>query len=140
MIELPQLTEWDEMVDEYRTMGLYPTGHMMAKLRLLLGDEVFTSEEVPLVSEGTRVTVAGLVIRRQRPKGKMVFMTLEDEFGLIPCMVFPNVYVHYRQALSSPLIAARGTISRREGTLNVVITGAQILCPFGVAPKSKDWG
>jgi len=140
MVKLPQLSEWDKMISEYRTMGLYPTAHMMAKLRPRLGSQVLTSEEVSLMPEGKEVTVAGLVIRRQRPKGKMVFMTLEDEHGLIPCMVFPNVYTRYRHALSSPLVVAYGTISRQEGTLNMVITSAEGLKDIQVAPKSKDWG
>jgi error-prone DNA polymerase len=140
MVALPQPSEWDRMMGEYRTMGLYPEGHMMAELRAFLDEEVLTSEDVLLMEEGADVTVAGLVIRRQRPLSKAVFITLEDEFGQIPCMVFPKVYARYRSELGAPLILARGTISRREGTLNVMITSAQILRSVEAAPKSKDWG
>ncbi|MEC9439721.1 MAG: error-prone DNA polymerase, partial [Myxococcota bacterium] len=49
-------------------------------------------------AKGTRVTVAGLVIRRQRPQTArgVLFITLEDEFGLLDVIVEPDVYEAHR--------------------------------------------
>ena len=100
MADLPVLGDWESMAGEYASLGLYPKGHLMAKLRPSLGKHVLTSAQVNELADSTRVTVAGLIIRRQRPLSKAVFITLEDEFGHIPMMVWPKIYARYRLVLS----------------------------------------
>ena len=90
MADLPAQSPWETMAGEYRTMGLYPRGHLMAMLRDHLPPGVSTSQEVLQLRDGAEVTVAGLVIRRQRPLAKAVFVTLEDEFGHTPLVVWPR--------------------------------------------------
>ena len=90
MAPLSKAGAFDEMVREYRTMGLHPASHVMAYVRESLGEKVLTSDEVPFVPDGETITVAGLVIRRQRPLAKAVFITLEDEYGHIPLVVWPK--------------------------------------------------
>ena len=140
MAELPPLSNWESMAGEYQTMGLYPQGHLMARLRPTLGPDVLPSDEVPYLEEGTEVTVAGLVIRRQRPLAKAVFMTLEDEFGHSPVVVWPKVYERYRHVLREPVLKVRGTVSRREGTLNIVLSHAEPILALESTPKAKNWG
>jgi error-prone DNA polymerase len=69
------------------------------------------------MGDGAEVTTAGMVIRRQRPHGKVVFITLEDEFGLIPLMVFPQVYERHAHQFKSPFLVVKGKLSRREGLI-----------------------
>ena len=139
MARLPGLTDWEEMAGEYRTMGIYPEGHLMAKLRPHLGPEVVPSDEVPHLEDGREVTVIGLVIRRQRPLAKAVFLTLEDEFGHTPIVVWPKTYERYRLVLLEPLLKVRGTVSRREGTMNIVLTHAEELHGPRDLPDSRSW-
>ena len=139
MAELPGFTEWEEMVGEYRTMGLYPGGHLMAKLRPGLDPSIVPSDEVPHLRDGEEVTVAGLVIRRQRPLAKAVFLTLEDEFGHTPVVVWPKTYERYRLVLREPLVKVRGTVSRREGTMNIVLTHAEVLEGPRHTPEARSW-
>lgn len=139
MARLPGLTDWEEMAGEYRTMGLYPAGHLMAKLRPHLGPEVVPSDEVPHMEDGREVTVAGLVIRRQRPLAKAVFLTLEDEFGHTPVVVWPKTYERYRLVLREPLLKVRGTVSHREGTMNIVLTHAEELQGPRDLPDARSW-
>ena len=50
---------------------------------------------------GARVTVAGLVILRQRPgtaKG-VIFLTLEDETGVVNIVVWRKLYEAFRRAV-----------------------------------------
>ncbi len=82
---------------------------------------------------------AGLVIRRQRPRGKVVFITLEDEFGHIPLMVFPQVYERQEHKFKSPFLIVKGMLSRREGTHNVVVNQVRPFNALGKIPQSKDW-
>jgi error-prone DNA polymerase len=139
MARLPGFTDWEEMAGEYRTMGIYPEGHLIAKLRPHLGPEVVPSDEVPHLRDGREVTVIGLVIRRQRPLAKAVFLTLEDEFGHTPIVVWPKTYERYRLVLREPLLKVRGTVSRREGTLNIVLTHAEELHGPRDLPDSRSW-
>ena len=139
MARLPGLTDWEEMAGEYRTMGIYPEGHLMAKLRPHLGQEVVPSDEVLHLEDGREVTVIGLVIRRQRPLAKAVFLTLEDEFGHTPIVVWPKTYERYRLVLREPLLKVRGKVSRREGTLNIVLTHAEELHDPRDLPDSRSW-
>ncbi|MDA0988757.1 MAG: DNA polymerase III subunit alpha [Chloroflexi bacterium] len=138
-VDLNPLSPWERMEEEYQTMGLHPTGHVMAYLREQLGPDVITSTEVAGLEHGTKVSVAGLVIRRQRPLGKAVFITLEDEYGHTPLVLWPKTYERYRQVFREPLVIASGTVSRREGTMNVLVTGARKMPAFEMAPRSKDW-
>ena len=139
MVALDQLTPWERMEGEYRTMGLHPSGHIMAYIRDQLGEAIATSQDVVAMEEGAQVTVAGLIIRRQRPLGKAVFITLEDEFGHTPLVIWPAVYERYHHILREPLVQARGTVSRRDGTMNIVLSWARSLAGLPVAPKAKSW-
>ena len=136
--ELPRLSGWETMAGEYHTLGLYPEGHLMAMLRPRLGPEVLPSHDVPGLEDGEEVTVAGLVIRRQRPLSKAVFITLEDEFGHVPIAVWPRAYERYRLVLREPVLQVTGVVSRREGTMNVVLQRAQSIPWSHDTPKAKD--
>ena len=76
------MSEWDSMEAEYAVMGLHPASHVMAHLRKQLGKGVITSTELAGMEDGTRVTVAGWIIRRQRPSGNAVYVT-HSPFELI---------------------------------------------------------
>ena len=137
--ELASLTGWEQMQGEYRSMGVHPGSHVMAYLRASLPEKVLTSQDIEGLQDGEEVLVAGLIIRRQRPLAKAVFLTLEDEHGHIPCVVWPTTYAHLRQVLKEPIILAKGSASRRDGTLNIVVTAARALHQELVVPRSKDW-
>ena len=122
---LDSLTSWEHMQGEYRALGMHPQSHVMAYLRSCLPEETITSQDVEGLEDGQEATVAGLIVRRQRPLAKAVFLTLEDEYGHIPCVVWPKVYGKLRRVLKEPLILAKGTASRREGTMNIVLTQAR---------------
>ena len=79
---LPELTECEQVTEDYRTLGLSLRAHPLSFYRHYLGSlKVSTSEELEFVDNNRHVRVAGLVILRQRPstaKG-ITFVTLEDE-------------------------------------------------------------
>ncbi len=143
MAELPAETEWERMAGEYRTMGVYPHGHVMRYLRRRLGEGVVPSFLLERFPDGHPVRVAGLVVRRQHPDSAhgVSFFTLEDEYGHIPLIVWNAVYAEHRRVLREPFLVVEGTLSRRDETINVVVTRAETLPALadGVAPRSKDW-
>ena len=130
----------ERMLDEYSLLGLCPDGQVMELARPLLGPDVLNSDTVQGCRDGDLVRVAGRVVRRQRPLAKAVFLTLEDEWGLIPIAVCEGRWERLKHALRRPLVAIEGTVSRRDSTLNVMAERAWPLSlPFDVHRRRQDW-
>ncbi|WP_267140314.1 OB-fold nucleic acid binding domain-containing protein [Anianabacter salinae] len=72
---------------------------------------------------GARVTVAGLVLVRQRPgtaKG-VIFITLEDETGVSNVIVWRHVYERFRRAvIAGRLLRVTGKLQREAGVTHIV--------------------
>lgn len=108
--------EGEEVVDDYRATGLTLGRHPMAILRPSL-DRLGLSDTRQLGSlrPGTRIRLPGIVLMRQRPgtsKG-VVFLTVEDEFGVGNLVVFAAIAERDRQALlSARLLLAEGKVER----------------------------
>ncbi len=138
MVDLMAPDDWEKMQEEYNVLSLFPAGHIMEKLRPRFPANVRCSKDIEHPGNGAEVTAAGLVIRRQRPSGKVVFITLEDEFGHIPLMVFPQVYDSHELKFKSPFLVVKGTLSRHEGTHNVVVNAVRPFNALEKMPQSKD--
>jgi error-prone DNA polymerase len=140
MVALPHESDWDRMIGEYSATGVHPKGHLMMKIRPHLPTEVIRSDEVRNYANGNRISVAGLVIRRQKPNGKTVFVTLEDEFGHSPLIIWPTVYQRLKLIIKESLLLATGTVSRREGTMNIVVETITPIPESIPEFHSRDWG
>ena len=72
---------------------------------------------------GARVTVAGLVLCRQRPgtaRG-VIFLTLEDETGPCNVVVWAKVCEQFRRAvIAGRLLRVTGRVQRQSGVVHVV--------------------
>ena len=64
-----------------------------------------------------------------------MFLTLEDEFGLIPVAVWDQRWPRLRQ----PLAVVEGEVSRRDGTLNLVAMRAWLLGGLDGVAGRPDW-
>ena len=72
---------------------------------------------------GRRVTVAGLVILRQRPgtASGVIFMTLEDEDGHINLVIFSHVWERYQNLIrDSLMLIAEGEVQRTGRVVNLI--------------------
>ncbi|TMK97234.1 MAG: error-prone DNA polymerase, partial [Actinobacteria bacterium] len=131
---LERLNGWESMIADYATTGLTSGPHALALLRdRLRGEGMVTSDGLATLRHGNRVTVAGIVVARQRPgtaKG-IVFMLLEDEAGTINLVVPAEVYERHRSVVrSEPLIVAEGKLERHPaggGQINVLVTSMRAL-------------
>ena len=130
----------ERMLDEYEMLGLCPDGQVMELIRPHLGREVLPADRLRDYGDGDIVRVAGRVVRRQRPLAKAVFMTLEDETGLIPLAVWPAEWERLKGALGHRLVMVEGEISRRDNTLNIAVHGAWPLgWPSSSLPEPRSW-
>ena len=82
---------------------------------------------------GARVTVAGLVLVRQRPgtaKG-VIFVTLEDETGTANVVVWAQTYERFRRAvIAGRLLRVTGRLQREAGVVHVVAELIEDLSPL----------
>jgi DNA-directed RNA polymerase len=73
--------------------------------------------------ENARVTVAGLVILRQRPgtaKG-VIFITLEDETGVVNIIVWRHIYERFRRAvISGRMLRVTGRLQRAHSVTHIL--------------------
>jgi error-prone DNA polymerase len=131
--ELPEPTEWEQMLASYRQTSLSVGTHPMELLRPHLPASVLSSHDLYQAPDRARVAVAGMAVARQRPataKG-VVFMLLEDEFGQVNLIVPPQVYERHRAIVrGEPLILAHGTFERVERNQNVVVRKLETLAPI----------
>ncbi|MEC8944991.1 MAG: DNA polymerase III subunit alpha [Chloroflexota bacterium] len=110
------------IVNELKSLGFSPTGHMMKEVRKVIPSEVKTSEDLRGMKNGEKLTTAGFVVRRQHPRSaKSFFFTLEDEYGHIPLVIWESVWELYKNLLRDKLLLVFGEISRREGTFNLIV-------------------
>ncbi|UWQ50901.1 hypothetical protein K3720_05685 [Leisingera caerulea] len=83
--------------------------------------------------ENARVTVAGLVILRQRPgtaKG-VIFVTLEDETGVVNVIVWRKIYETFRRAvISGRLLRVTGRLQRAHAVTHVIAETVEDISPM----------
>jgi len=118
------------VVADYGSTGMTLGDHPLGLLRAELGPDVALSSDLERTADGSVVEVAGMVVARQRPataKG-IVFMLLEDERGTINLIVPPPVFDRFRGIVrTAPLLRARGRLERRQGAINVLVSGLRAL-------------
>jgi error-prone DNA polymerase len=120
---VPPLTPLELTEADYRVTGLSPAGHPLRHLREALHAQGVTRAcDLGHRKDGDWVTVAGIVICRQRPgtaKG-FCFVTLEDETGLANVVITPKLFeANKRVVVRSPLLLVRGVLQEEQGVLNV---------------------
>ncbi|MGO9495726.1 MAG: DNA polymerase III subunit alpha [Solirubrobacteraceae bacterium] len=144
--ELRALTAWESMLADYGTTGLTADAHPIALLRDRLPQGVVTSRDLGTLRHGTRVTVGGLVVARQRPgtANGIVFVLLEDEFGTINLIVPAPIYERHRLIVrTEPLMLAEGKLEAQPaagGAINILVDRVQpIAAPDHLAAEVKDF-
>ena len=82
---------------------------------------------------GARITVAGLVLVRQRPgtaKG-VIFLTREDETGTCNVVVWAKVYERFRRAvIAGRLLRVTGRLQREAAVVHVVAEAIEDISPM----------
>jgi error-prone DNA polymerase len=104
--------------------GITASGHVMEHFReLLAAQHVVPAARLGELPRNSACRVGGLVITRQRPgtaKG-FVFLTLEDETGLVNVIVRPKVYEMFRRPIrSSSTLIVEGTLQKESGCIDVL--------------------
>ena len=121
---LPAMTSSEEVVEDYRTLRLSLRAHPLSFLRARLAKKgALTAEAIARARDGQRAAAAGLVLVRQRPGSAsgVIFMTLEDETGVVNIVVWPRVLESFRKAvLGARVVMVRGRVQRTADIVHLV--------------------
>lgn len=126
---LPPLPPPEQTAWEYELMGASPAGQMMRHHRAALrAGGILTCGQTKRARAGRKVRCAGFVVVRQRPataKG-ILFLSLEDESGLLDVVVKPPVYERLRQTLREhPLLVVTGIVQRSGQAVSLLLLDAE---------------
>ena len=132
--ELPPASAGEEVVEDYASLRLSLKAHPLLLLReTLTARGIIRSAALAEIDAGSRVSVCGLVLVRQRPgsaKG-MTFATIEDESGVANIVILPPVFERFRRpVLASRLLEVRGRLQREETVIHVVAEHLVDLSPM----------
>jgi error-prone DNA polymerase len=121
---LPVPTESQNILADYRHLGLTTGRHPLALLRPRLARQGFrSSRELQQLPDGINVRVGGLITHMQQPAtaSGVVFASLEDETGIVNVILWPQVFAAQRRcALESSLLVVDGSLQRRDRVAHVV--------------------
>jgi error-prone DNA polymerase len=124
--QLPAMPLSEHVVNDYQTIRLSLKAHPMCFLRSHYTAQKFvTADRLSSIRDGKRLSIAGLVLIRQRPgsaKG-VVFITIEDETGVANLVIWPDVFDKQRKiVMGARLMAVHGIVQRDpdSGVIHVV--------------------
>jgi error-prone DNA polymerase len=117
------MTSSERLIADYAGTGLTIGSHPMSFRRHELSMRgILRAIDLPHQRTGRRVRAAGMVITRQRPgtaKG-FVFLTLEDETGIINVIVRPDLYDKERVTLvEAPFLIVEGVLQNEDGVCSI---------------------
>ncbi len=121
------------------TIGKHPMAYHRDKMNAL---GVTTARQLQGMRDGSYVRVAGCVIVRQRPgtaKG-FVFLSMEDETGVINVIVTPAMFDRYRFALlGSSFLLIDGALQNLDNVISVKAGRVEALSASVAAELSHDF-
>ncbi|MEQ1902861.1 MAG: error-prone DNA polymerase [Pirellulaceae bacterium] len=142
---LPQLAAQDEVLADYRTIGLSLKAHPISFCRdQLNARKAVAAGDLRNLRNNQLTRVAGLVILRQRPstaKG-ITFVTLEDETGTMNLLVKPHIWDRFFQICrTSRAWFVYGKLETRSGVTHIIADRLEDLNQTLKIPviKSRDF-
>jgi len=120
---LRTMTDGERLHADYHGTGLTIGRHPMAFRRAALAARgAVRARDLPRIPHGRSVRAAGAVITRQRPgtaKG-FVFLTMEDETGLINVIINPQLFAReWLTIIEQPFLLVEGVLQNVDGVINI---------------------
>ena len=123
-ITLPEPTELQDVINDYRTLSLSLGQHPVSFLRQrLLGQRFLPASTLDTFAQGQFARACGIVTLRQRPataKGT-VFVTLEDETGFVNVIIWPSLVRQQRkELLQARLLGVYGIWQKEKNVQHLI--------------------
>jgi error-prone DNA polymerase len=144
-VALPLPTVGEDLHSDYATVGTTLGPHPLALLRGQLSiQRCRSSRDLLTVEHGRNVSVAGLVTGRQRPQtaSGVIFVTLEDEYGMVNVVVWHDLAERQRRVLvGSQLLRVDGHLESKDGVCHLIAGRLSDLTPLlvGLDVRSRDF-
>ena len=145
-VTLVDFNAYQRMSADYELLSLSPDSHPMRFLRPLLHEGVVSSQHLRSLPGGEVVEVAGLVVCRQRPMTArgIIFLLLEDEFGLMNILVSKELAERMRDTVrTAAFVRTRGVLEKRAGEQRTLVAQSlEEMLPHEALkmPSGKSWG
>jgi error-prone DNA polymerase len=128
--QLPAMPLAEHVISDYQTIRLSLKAHPMQFLRAHYSAQKFvTAGQLNSLKDGKRLSMAGVVLIRQRPgtsKG-VVFITIEDETGIANLVVWPHVFEKQRKiVMGARLMAVHGVVQRDPDSAVIHVVAARL--------------
>ncbi|NBB86366.1 MAG: DNA polymerase III subunit alpha [Bacteroidetes bacterium] len=132
---LPPLPEADRLVWDLATHEA-PRRHTMTLWRRRLAqvevrpiETCYRLGRYRRLQAEPRISVAGIVILRQRPgsAGGVTFVTLEDETGFIQCVVYRPIYERFAEVFRQSALIVQGRVQVEGNWRGLVVEEARAL-------------
>lgn len=141
---LDPMTPTQRVFADFQNSGLTIGRHPMSFCRSRLNKSgILTSEQAKEKRNGEVVRVAGCVITRQRPgtaKG-FVFLSLEDEVGIVNIIVNPDIFEQHKAAcVSAPYVMVNGILQNTWKVISVKASGIEPLILGVQTVPSHEFG
>ena len=139
---LARMTVEERMTSDFRgtgvTIGKHPMAYRRTEMQAL---GVTPAAHLARVPDGRLVRIAGSVIVRQRPgtaKG-FVFLSMEDETGVMNAIITPAIYDRYKLAVvGAPFLLIDGVLQNQDGVISVKVGRVEAL-PGGAAGAAHNF-
>jgi error-prone DNA polymerase len=144
-VALPPPAAGQDVAADYRATGLSLRAHPLSLLRVRLREEhLVDSRELAALPHGRGARAAGIVTQRQRPATAQgtVFVTLEDEHGMVNVVVWRDLALRRRKALlGARLLEVRGRWERVDGVQHLIAHDLRDLSHLlgGLQAPSRDF-
>ncbi len=133
-VTLPIMPLGEHVVSDYRSLSLSLKAHPVSFLRgKLAARGIVETGKLAEMASGRRVSVAGLVLVRQRPgtASGVIFATLEDETGVANVIVWPKIFERFRSiVLGARLLQVTGKMQSEQGVIHVIAERLEDLTPL----------
>jgi len=136
----PEETEMETVEADYRATGTSLGRHFARLLKEQAWvypvpvEQIVTSTGLHDIRPGSTISVFGMVLVRQSPgtAKKVLFITLEDEYGTLQAVVRPRVYDRYSRLIDEQrFLCLTGNMQRIDGAVSLLVTRV-------VAPELKQ--
>ena len=127
----PQETEMETVEADYRATGTSLGRHFTRLIKEQAWvypvpvRQIVTSAGIDRVRADSTINVFGMVLVRQSPgtAKKMLFVTLEDEYGTVQVVIRPHIYVRYCQVIDEQrFLCITGKLQRQDGAVSVLVS------------------
>ena len=123
-VALPAMPLGEHVIEDYATLKLSLKAHPVSFARNRLDTQGFVvASALGNQQTGKLVSVAGLVLVRQRPgtASGVIFATLEDETGIANVIIWPKVFEANRKTvLAARFLGVKGMLQIEQSVVHVI--------------------